>query len=210
MAIIDREIITNEHDEGRLIDEGKLSAKKTRQYVNNKDLYAAFVEFHKEQVWCEYLELPAPKMNDVIGNAIIKICTRCANTRHFVAYASNWKEEMIDNAIVTCAANAPKFNPVKYDNPFAYITMIAHNAMKEMLNKEYKQDYIKHKLFDSHKGFAAYGENVNEEHQTEDDDMYKDHLEKIAIFESSQAAKRNKKNASNNNKQEVSLDDYLS
>lgn len=209
MAIIERVVYDEEQE---LIKEGTLSEKKSKDYVDNKKLYQAFVEYHKEKVWCEYLELPPPKLPDYIGMAIIKISTNCCNHRFYVRYSNNWKEEMIGNAIVTCTANAPKFNPIKYNNPFAYITMIAYNAVKEMLNKEYKQDYIKNKLYDLNKGFMSTGDEPDTALlTTEDDDMYKDCLERISKFEESQAKKRKRVSDAKeeNEHQEVSLDDYF-
>lgn len=208
MGIIRREVYD---DESELIESGVLSTKKPREYVNNEELYKEFVEYHKEKVWCEYLELPPPKLSDAIGDAVIKIATNRCNFRDYVRYTNNWKEEMIGNAIVTCVASASKFNPILYNKPFSYITMIADNAIKEMLNKQYKQDYIKNKLYDKHKGHMSTGGDDDASLlTTEDEDMYKDCLERISKFEESQERRRRRNSSANKKEKEATLDEYFS
>ena len=195
MAILKREIIEQSAEEKKLIDDGKLSNKKSNDYVNNKELYNEFVKYGKLCAEAAEKGLPRPKMSDVIGRAIIQICTRRCNSRRFVGYSNNWKEEMIDHAIMTCACKAHKFDvSIDTQNPFAYITSIANNAIFEKIKDERKDTYIKYKVFDHQHGIAGeFDDNVNLDdigHFNETDDVYDDRLRYISQYEKQAKEKR--------------------
>ena len=218
MAILNRKILSQvevdniDVETERLIKENKLSARKDRNYVDNKELYAEFVEYHKQCCLAEVYDLPQPPLSNKIGHAIIQICTRRCNCHLYSGYTNNWKEEMIGNAIAICAARVHNFNPIKYDNPFAYVTMIAENGIRETLNKEYREDYIKCKMFDSNRGYAASGDSQHNDdntvqHMTEVDDMYRDRLDRISAYEDSQARKKERR--MKNKSTGVNVHDFL-
>lgn len=200
MALLKRVVIAaaDAVDEKRLVNEGKLSSKKGTDYVNNKKLYEEFVRYHELCVDAEEKGLPRPKMSDMIGRAIIQICTRRCNSYAFAGYTNNWKEEMIDHAIMTCAIKAHKFDVLLPNkNPFAYITSIANNAIFERINCEKKETYIKYKIFDEAHGLAAdiSDDNVDDNdiaHFNETDDIYHDRLDYISEYEQRADEKRMK------------------
>lgn len=208
MAILNRKVVDKTDDEKRLIENGSLSSKRGRDYVNNKALYDEFVLYKKECADAEKNGQPRPKMSDTIGKAIIQICNRRCNSYIFARYTDNWREEMIDHAIMTCACKAHNFDvTIPTKNPFAYITSIANNAIIERINSEKRDLYIKHKAFDSTRGMSAdmSDENVDDGdvmHFNETDDMYTDRLKYIDEFERKAEAKR-KKNADKRPKVEV-------
>lgn len=188
MSIKKRTIIDSSEVESKLINEGKLSSKKGKDYVNSKDLLEEFKLYHVKLLAAQEKGLPPPKLSDKIGLAIMQIATRRCNSRNYVGYTNNWKEEMIDHAIMVCATKAHKFDPINYSNPFAYITQIADNAIKEQIKLEKKQTYIRYKMYDETKGMYAdlSDENINAESLeqiSEIDDMYKNRLEYISDYE---------------------------
>jgi hypothetical protein len=161
---------------------------KPAQYVNNKELQAEFVIYAtKKELWLSQGK-GIPPMSNKIGQAIIDIATRRTYSRNFVGYTQAWKEEMIGDAIETCARYAHNYNPFKYNNPFAYITQLVTNAIILRIKREKKQTYIKFKSYDNAHGFnGLLDENISEDDlalMDETTDMYRDHLTYIADYES--------------------------
>lgn len=167
-------------------------------YVNNKDLLEEFIKYKEIKTKSyqdfyrnklkkynvtdekylsgdnlksfnkELAEFVPPKLSDKIGAAIIQIATRRCNSRQYVGYSNNWKEELIANAIMTASIRCHNFDPEKSNNPFAYLTQICDNAIKEQIKKEKKQLYIKYKSIEESNGFNAYvDENNLERHEFE-------------------------------------------
>lgn len=169
---------------------------KPTQYVNNKELQAEFLIYATKKL--EWLEAGkgVPPLTNKIGQAIIDIATRRTYSRNFVGYTPAWKEEMIGDAIETCARYAHNYNPFKYNNPFAYITQLVTNAIILRIKREKKQTYIKFKSFDNAKGFAGFLDgNVDEDELSlvdETTDMYRDHLTYIADYEERHMSKPEK------------------
>src|SRR5690554_6224492 len=103
-------------------------ASDNHNYVNNKELLEEFIKykeikttsyqaFYKDKLKKynvpgvkhlggenlklfnkELAEFIPPKLSDKIGAAIIQIATRRCNSRQYVGYSNNWKEELIANA----------------------------------------------------------------------------------------------------------------
>jgi hypothetical protein len=161
---------------------------KPAQYVNNKELQAEFLKYWDiKQKWLEEGK-GVPPLTHKIGQAIIDISTRRTYSRNFVGYTQAWKEEMIGDAIETCARYAHNYNPVKYSNPFAYITQLVTNAIILRIKREKLHTYIKFKTYDNAHGFSGLlDDNISEDDlqlMDETTDMYRDHLTYIADFES--------------------------
>lgn len=122
------------------------SDKKTH-YVDKKQLLAAMSE-HRSRVISARGDGPAPRASDYIGSCIIKICNGLSMDHHFVRYTQHWKEEMVFDAIENCCAAINNFDPAKSNNAFGYFTQIAFNAFLRRIDKERKQQYVKHKNFE--------------------------------------------------------------
>jgi DNA-directed RNA polymerase specialized sigma24 family protein len=71
------------------------------------------------------------------------ICNKLSTKPNFIGYS--FRDEMIADAVENCIASVDGFNPEKSNNPFAYFTQIAWNAFIRRIQKEKKQQYIKHK-----------------------------------------------------------------
>ena len=126
----------------------KPPAKKSRHYVNNKDLNTALVKY-REVVQ----QNPKAQIPNYIGECIRAICTKLSSRGNFSGYS--FKDEMILDGIENCCAAVPSYNPEKTENAFGYFTMIAWNAFIRRIMKEQKQQYIKHKNMQN--SFVAFG-----------------------------------------------------
>lgn len=141
--------------EFEMIESGRLKEGSGPNYVNNKELYEEFVKYDKMKREAREQGKPNPQLSNKIGAAIIQIATRRCNSRQFVGYSNNWKEELIANAIMTATIRCHNFDPEKSSNPFAYLTQICNNAILEQLKKEKRQLYVKYKSIEEANGFVG-------------------------------------------------------
>jgi len=157
MSIKITEIDQLEEDiEFELISSGKLKkSTNSNNYINNKEFYEELVKYHEHKNQCLLEDKPIPPLTNKIGEAIIQIATRRCNSRMYVGYSRNWKEEMIANAILVATIRGHNFNPEKSQNPFAYFTQICDNAIKEQLKKEKSELYVRYKSFEDVRGYLA-------------------------------------------------------
>jgi DNA-directed RNA polymerase specialized sigma24 family protein len=56
---------------------------------------------------------------------------------------------MISDGIENCLQYASNFNPEKSKNPFAYFTQIIYYAFIRRIQKEKKQQHVKHKIIEN-------------------------------------------------------------
>jgi len=111
---------------------------KKRHYVNNADFYRALVDYRASLAVDKNTRIP-----DYIGDCFTEISKRLSTKPNFIAYS--YREDMIGDAIENCVMSVMGFDPAKGENPFAYFTQIAWNAMIRRINKEKKQTYLKYK-----------------------------------------------------------------
>lgn len=121
--------------------------KKPEHYVNNKEFYAAMVEYKKKCKLAEAEGRQLPRIPDYIGLCIYKIANRLSNRPNFINYT--YKDEMISDGIEVSIANVGNFDPDRYDNPFAYFTQIIYHAFIHRIQKEKKQQYLKYKSLEN-------------------------------------------------------------
>jgi len=121
----------------------KPKASTKEHYVNNKEFYAAMVEYKAVCKKAEAEGLIQPRIPNYIGMCIYKIANRLAFRPNFINYT--YRDEMISDGIETSIANIRSFNSDKYDNPFAYFTQIIYHAFIIRIQKEKKQQYVKYK-----------------------------------------------------------------
>ena len=117
--------------------------KKPEHYVNNKEFYAAMVEYKAACRLAGAEGKIQPRIPNYIGMCIYKIATRLSNRPNFINYS--YKDEMISDGIETSIMNIKSFDPDKYNNPFAYFTQIIYHAFILRIQKEKKQQYVKYK-----------------------------------------------------------------
>lgn len=114
-----------------------------RNYVNNKDLLEALIQYQKDCREAEDAGEEIPRVPDYIGTCIFQIATRLATKPNFSGYS--YKEDMISDGIENCLLYINNFNPEKSQNPFAYFTQIIWYAFLRRIQKEKKQMYIRFK-----------------------------------------------------------------
>ena len=130
-----------------------MAKRTTRNYVNNKDLLEALIEYQKDCREAEDAGEDRPRVPDYIGKCIFQIATRLATKPNFSGYS--YKEDMISDGIENCLLYINNFNPEKSQNPFAYFTQIIWYAFLRRIQKEKKQMYIR---FKSSQQMLAAGE----------------------------------------------------
>jgi len=84
----------------------------SNHYVNNKELYAAFVEYKKKYNHAIENNLTLPKIPNYIGECILKIATGLSTKFNFALYP--YKEEMISDGIENCLDGNTKILTLEY------------------------------------------------------------------------------------------------
>lgn len=99
------------------------SYKGTKYYLPNKELLAEIER-------CR----PSGVISEKLGQMIITLCERLCTKGNLHGYS--YVEDMCGDAIVACTAAVFKFNPARSNNPFAYLSSVAMNAIRATLNSE--------------------------------------------------------------------------
>ena len=126
-----------------------MAKKKTenRHYVNNKEFLAAMTEYRTARVAAEEAGETPPRVSNYIGECFVKIANHLAYKSNFVNYT--FREEMILDGIENCITYINNFDPAKSSNPFAYFTQITYYAFLRRIQKEKKQQHIRHKVIEN-------------------------------------------------------------
>jgi len=120
---------------------------RTRNFINNKDLLDALIQYRERLKYCEDNNKPKPQVTDYIGQSILLICNNLAKRPNFSGYS--YKEDMISDAIIFCLRAVDNFDSTRTNNPFGYFTQVAWNAFLQRIQKEKKENYVKHKNFEN-------------------------------------------------------------
>lgn len=139
-------------------------AKRVVNYINNKTLYSAMIQYKNSVDDAKKDGVQKPKVTNYIGESILLICNNLAKKPNFSGYT--YKQDMISDGIMDCIAAVDNFNPDKTNNPFAYFTQIAWNAFLRRIQKEKKQTYIKHKNYENSVLMDEMWENSNAQLKT--------------------------------------------
>jgi DNA-directed RNA polymerase specialized sigma subunit len=86
----------------------------------------------------------AGRINDELAKMFMMLTHKYARRPCFSSYT--YKEDMISDALTSLCQNALKFDPIKYDNPFAYYTTCINNSFLQFLNTEKKHRRIRDQL----------------------------------------------------------------
>lgn len=163
-------------------------------YVDKKELHDAIVEWLEQRKEDENAQ-----MSEFIGDAIIKIATGFCKQYNYAGYT--WNDEMIGDAIVNTVRYLHNYNPSKYDNPHAYISMCCESAAKGRLNKEEANLAVRYKYFVDN--FDIHDENFDAEMS---DDFMNDIQDKIGKHEKKRQARKEKRRKKQMNKGNNGLD----
>lgn len=166
--------------------------KKSNHYVNNKQLYAAMIEYKEKVNAANEAGVLKPPVPNYIGECLLLIANRLSHKPNFINYS--YREEMISDGIENCIAYIDNFDPEKSKNPFAYFTQIIYYAFLRRIQKEKKQLYIKHKslensvLFDT---LVNHGDDNQQEFSAAYVDLNNDNMNSfVTTFEENLEKKR--------------------
>jgi hypothetical protein len=120
--------------------------KKSEHYVNNKEFFAAMVEYKKSVNKAQKEKKNKPRVPDYIGGCFLKIANHLSYRPNFINYT--FRDDMISDGIENCLQYLKNFNPDKSNNPFAYFTQIIYYAFIRRIQKEKKQTNIKYKMIE--------------------------------------------------------------
>ena len=114
----------------------KRQKKGDAHYVNNKEFTAALHEYSQACRQAVLEDKPEPRMNNYIGECIMKMSNRLSLSPRFRGYT--YREEMVGNAIIAAVKYAKNFDGLRFDNGFAYVTQILFSHMILTIRKEKK------------------------------------------------------------------------
>lgn len=118
-------------------------AAEARYYVDKKVLYRHLVDYLRARDEAIAAGTPRPRIPEYIGYCLLLICRKLGTRWNFSDYSYN--EEMVEDAVENCVLAVDKFLPAKCSqNPYGYFSIIAWNAMIRRIQREKKQQYIKH------------------------------------------------------------------
>ena len=106
-------------------------------YVNNREFTLALDKYSRECKQAEADGKIKPRMNSYLGDCIMKMSYRLANSPRFSGYS--FKDEMIHNGILAAVKYANRFNGDKFDNGFAYVTQILFSHFIITIKNEKKK-----------------------------------------------------------------------
>jgi hypothetical protein len=173
-----------------------IKPKKKVHYVNNKDLYAAMVEYKNLVKQAAEENKQSPRIPNYIGECIMKIATHLAYRPNFANYT--FRDEMISDGIENVLLYINNFDPAKSTNPFAYFTQIIYFAFIRRIQKEKKHLYTKYAAIEyaNIMGETADKQAGDTGHNTDIKygEWSKEQMEKFMLdFETSKNIKRGKK-----------------
>lgn len=137
-----------------------MAVKKTAHYVDNQKFLDEITKYKQLCAEAEACGDPKPQINNYLGECILKIANKLANSPNFINYS--YKEDMILDGIENCIQYFDNFDSAKSKNPFAYFTQIIWYAFLRRIDKEKKQSYIRGKLI---------RDNTIEQFELQDHDM---------------------------------------
>lgn len=123
----------------------KKQKKVSEHYVNNKDFYAALVQYRGQVTRAKENNMPKPKVSNYIGDCFLRIANHLAYKPNFVNYM--FKDEMICDGVENCIQYIDNYD-ISRTNPFAYFTQIVYYAFLRRIAKEKKQLEIKTKIIE--------------------------------------------------------------
>lgn len=121
----------------------------TNKYVDNKKFSIELDAYAKAYREAKKNNTEFPRMNNYLGECILKIANGVAARPNFSGYS--YRDEMISDGIESVLLYVNNFDSNKAlksgqkPNAFAYVTQIIYYAYVRRIKKENKQQYIKDK-----------------------------------------------------------------
>ena len=117
------------------------------------------VKFHADYLEAVENNQEPPRVTEFMGRCFLLIATRLINKNNFCGY--RFKEDMIGDATIDCVRYAHKFDPNRYNNPFAYFTTVCFYAFVRRIESEKKYLYKKFKLINESEIFGLLHDSMD-------------------------------------------------
>lgn len=101
------------------------------------------------------------QLTNELALAYDKLTKRIGSKPNFNGYS--YLDEMRSEALLLLIQNGMKFEESKSDNPFAYLTAIAHNGFRSVLNKEKKVRDIRDDLLEQQGKTGSYASQMRDD-----------------------------------------------
>lgn len=126
-----------------------LKNNKMIHYIDNNEFTKLLIEYQEKRETAVKDNKPIPKIPDVIGVMINKLCHNLSRRHNFIGYT--YRDEMIEDAIVSCI-NSIRTYEYKPDQTaaFTYFTFIASFAMVRRIKKEKREHQNKINMVGDH------------------------------------------------------------
>ena len=128
--------------------------RKKNNFIDNKEMYAAFVEYRKVcDEYKEREETTPPPIPRYIGKCFLDIAEHLSMRPNFSNYI--YRQDMVMDAVENCVVYCRNFDPEKSKNPFSYFTQVCWYAFIRRIGKEKRQIEICDKII-SKSGFEEF------------------------------------------------------
>jgi len=108
-------------------------------YIDNERFHQLILEYHERKK-----QNPKERIPEEAGKMIITMAKRLATRYVFNNYT--FKEEFINDAILRAVEIFDNYDPVKYDKPFAYFTLVMWRTFLQRIQKEKQERTKREKL----------------------------------------------------------------
>lgn len=118
--------------------------KSSGYYIDKDKLFEAVMAYKAKRKAAVDAGLPVPKMPDYIGNGILTIARKMADSVNFRRY--DFKEDMIMDAAKNCVKYFDNFDAEKSHNVFSYWSQVCYYAFLQRIGKERDRIYNEYQL----------------------------------------------------------------
>lgn len=108
-------------------------------YIDNERFHQLILEYHERKKLN-----PKERIPEEAGKMIIMMAKRLATRYVFNNYT--FKEEFINDAILRAVEIFDNYDPIKYDKPFAYFTLVMWRTFLQRIQKEKQERTKREKL----------------------------------------------------------------
>ena len=108
-------------------------------YIDNERFHQLILEYHERKK-----QNPKERIPEEAGRMIIMMAKRLATRYVFNNYT--FKEEFINDAILRAVEIFDNYDPIKYDKPFAYFTLVMWRTFLQRIQKEKQERTKREKL----------------------------------------------------------------
>lgn len=108
-------------------------------YIDNDKFHRLILKYHEKKK-----VNPKERIPEEAGKMIIMMANRLATRYVFNNYT--FKEEMVSDAILRAIEIFDNYDPIKYDKPFAYFTLVMWRTFLQRIQKEKQERTKREKL----------------------------------------------------------------